>query len=159
MKLLDYGFNYKRTTAVNPSTGKPIIEAKTGKPMEFFHPVIPLIVSSGKKRSPPMDGLLDSGSDGVVLPKVLADYLGLELRTAETPMRVADGKSVERYISRANLTIGRAGRYCDPIDAEVTVPALGKPPILIGRDPIFSLFVITFIEAEKRIGMKPYRPG
>jgi len=144
---------------VHPSTGKPIIEAKTGKLVEFFHPVIPLIVSSGTRRSPPMDGLLDSGSDGVVLPKGLADYLGLELKTAETPMRVADGKSVERYISRANLTIGRAGRYCDPIDAEVTVPIEGKPPILIGRDPIFRSFVITFIEAEMRLEMKPYRPG
>ena len=106
-----------------------------------------------------MDGLLDSGSDGVVLPKSLADYLGLELKTAETPMRVADGRSVDRYISRASLTIGRAGRHCDPIDAEVTVPKEGRSPILIGRDPIFRLFIITFIEAKRRFEMKPYRHG
>jgi len=159
MRLLDYGFNYKRTTAVHPSTGKPAVEANTSKPVEFFHPVIPLIVSSRTMRSPPMDGLLDSGSDGVVLPKTLADYLGLELKTAETPMRIADGRSVERYISRARLTIGRAGRYCDPVDAEVTVPKEGRPPILIGRDPVFRLFVITFIEAEKRIEMRHYHHG
>jgi len=106
-----------------------------------------------------MDGLLDSGSDGVVLPRSLAEYLGLELEPAETPMRVADGKGIERYVSRAHLTIGRAGRYCEPIDAEVTVPVEGIAPILVGRDPIFRLFVITFIEAENRLEMKPYRSG
>lgn len=158
MKLLDYRLNCKRTAAALPSTGRPIAGARTGQPVEFCHPVIPLVVSSRTKRSPPMDGLLDSGSDGIVLPKSLAEYLELELKAAETPIRVADGKSVERYISRADLTIGRAGRYCDPIDAEVTVPAEGRPPILIGRDPIFRLFVITFVEAEKRLELKPYRP-
>ena len=104
-----------------------------------------------------MEGLLDSGSDGVVLPRGIADYLGLELKSGETPMRVADGKSVKRYISKAHLTIGRGGRYCDPVEAEVSIPAEGDPPILIGRAPIFRLFVITFIEAEKRFEMKPYR--
>lgn len=157
MRLLDFRLNYKRTTVAHTSTEKSIAGARTVKTAEFFHPVVPLTVSSGTTRSPPMDGLLDSGSDGVVLPKSLAEYLGLELKAAETPMRVADGKSVERYVSTANLTIGRAGRYCDPISAEVTVPAEGRPPILIGRNPVFRLFVITFVEAEKRLEMKPYR--
>lgn len=103
-----------------------------------------------------MEGLLDSGSDGVVVPRGIADYLELELKPAETPMRVADGKSVKRFISKVYLTIGRGGRYCDPIEAEVSIPAEGDPPILIGRDPIFRLFVITFVEAEKRFEMKPY---
>lgn len=157
MKLVDFRFNYKRSTTLSPSTGQPILDAQTGRPLEVFHPVIPLIISSEKKRSPPMEGLLDSGSDGVVLPRGIADYLGLELKPSETPMRVADGKSVKRYISKAYLTIGRGGRYCDPVEAEVSMPAEGDPPILIGRAPIFRLFVITFIEAETRFEMKPYR--
>ena len=136
----------------------PILDTQTGKPIELFHPIIPLIISSERKRSPPMEGLLDSGSDGVVIPRGVADYLQLDLRLAETPMRVADGKSVVRYVSKAYLTIGRAGRFCEPIEAEVSVPAEGDPPLLIGRDPLFKLFIITFIDAEKRFEMRPYRP-
>lgn len=117
MKLFDFRFNYKRSTAMDPSSGSTILDSTTGRPLELFHPVIPLTISSEGRRSPPLEGLLDSGSDGVVLPMGLAEYLGLHLKPAETPMRVADGKSVERYTSKARLTIGRAGRYCDPVDA------------------------------------------
>lgn len=79
------------------------------------------------------------------------------MKLADRPMMVANGRSVERFTSKASLMIGRGGRYCDPIEVEVSVPAEGNPPILIGREPIFRLFVITFVEAEKRFEMKPYR--
>lgn len=72
-------------------------------------------------------------------------------------MRVANGKDAQRYTARASITLGRGGRCCDPIDAEISVPAEGDPPVLIGREPIFRLFVIAFVEAEKRFEMKPYR--
>ena len=125
----------------------------------MHHPIIPLIISSKEKRTAQTEGLLDSGSDGIVIPRGIADYLGLELTPAERPMMVANGRSVKRFTSRATLTLGRGGRHCDPIEAEVSVPAEGNPPILIGREPIFRLFTITFVEAERRFEMKPYRNG
>jgi len=106
-----------------------------------------------------MDGLLDSGSDGIVIPRSLADYLGLKLEPSSRPMRVANGRDVQRYTAKASITLGRGGRCCDPIDAEVSIPAEGEPPVLIGREPIFRLYVITFVEAEKRFEMRPYRAG
>jgi len=72
-------------------------------------------------------------------------------------MIVADGRNMDRFVSRAVLTIGRAGRYSDPVEVEVSVPAQGNPPVLIGRNPIFRQYRITFIEAEKRFEMKPYQ--
>ena len=125
--------------------------------MELFHPMIPCIVSSASKRSPQIDGLLDSGSDGIVIPLSLAKYLHLDMKPAPRPMRVANGKDVERFTARASIALGRGGRTCDPIETEVSVPAEGDPPVLIGREPFFRLFVITFVDAERRFEMKPYR--
>jgi hypothetical protein len=74
-------------------------------------------------------------------------------------MKVADGKSTPRWTSEASVILGRAGRYCSPIDkVTVSIPREGDPPILLGRDPVFELYTITFIEAEKRFMMDPYRP-
>ena len=156
-KLVDFQFNYRKTIALNPTTRAPILDANTGKTLEVYHPIIPFVISSEKKRGSQTEGLLDSGSDGIVIPKGLADYLSLDLKLADRPMMVANGRSVERFTSKASLMIGRGGRYCDPIEVEVSVPAEGNPPILIGREPIFRLFVITFVEAEKRFEMNPYR--
>ena len=118
--------------------------------------MIPCTISSSRKKSPLIEGLLDSGSDGIVIPRSLADYLDLHLKPAARPMRVANGRDVERFTAKASITLGRGGRCCDPIDTEVSVPAEGDPPLLIGREPVFRLFVITFVEAEKRFEMKPY---
>lgn len=125
--------------------------------MVVYHPIVPLVISSKTKSSPQTEGLLDSGSDGIVIPRGFADYLGLELRRTDRPMMVANGRSIERLTSMASLAVGRGGRFCDPIEVEVNVPAEGEPPILIGREPIFRLFTITFVEAERRFEMTPYR--
>jgi hypothetical protein len=156
-KLLDFSFGYRKNVALDSATRRPVLDPSTGKPMEIFHPMVPCVVSSTDRRSPLMDGLLDSGSDGIVIPRSLAEYLDLKLRPAARPMRVANGKDVQRYTARASITLGRGGRCCSPIDAEVSVPAEGDPPLLIGREPMFRLFVITFVEAERRFEMRPYR--
>jgi hypothetical protein len=124
--------------------------------MEISHPMVPCVISSANKKSPPIEGLLDSGSDGIVIPRGLADYLGLELKPAAKPMRVANGSDVDRLTARVSITLGRGGRHCDPVETEVSVPAKGDPPVLIGREPFFRMFIITFVDAEKRFEMRPY---
>jgi len=156
VKLVGFRFNYKRTVALDRVTRAPILDPRTGKPIEVFHPMVPCIIASENKTSPQIDALLDSGSDGIVIPKMLADYLGLRLKQSDKPMRIANGRSIRRLTTRAYIAIGRGGRRCDPIEIEVSVPEEGDPPILIGREPVFRLFVITFVEAEKWFEMKPY---
>jgi len=156
VKLVGFRFNYKRTVALDQVTRAPILYPRTGRPLEVFHPMVPCIIASENKTSPQIDALLDSGSDGIVIPRMLADYLGLALEESDKPMRIANGRSIRRLTARAHLMIGRGGRRCGPIDIEVSVPEEGDPPILIGREPVFRLFVITFVEAEKWFEMKPY---
>jgi len=59
-----------------------------------YYPFVPAVISSGPKIAPPIEGLLDSGPDGIVIPLFLAMSLGLVLEVSE-PMKVV-GRVVER---------------------------------------------------------------
>jgi len=129
----------------------------TGRPFVRHYPYMPCRLASASRTTAPTEGLLDSGSDGTVIPMELAHYLGLELREAG-PMRVVGSAGIKRYISTVTLTLGRAGRYGPPIkDIEVSVPAEGDTPIILGRSPVFELYRVTFVDAERRFEMDPYR--
>ena len=146
LRLLDYSFRCKIVHGRDKKTGE--LETR-------HYPFVPAVISSGPKTAPPIEGLLDSGSDGIVLPLFLARCLGLELTESE-PMKVV-GRMVDRYRSRATIMLGRAGRFCDPLlNVPVNIPMEGDFPIIFGRAPIFELFRITFVEAEHRFTMEPY---
>lgn len=147
MQLLDFRFRYREWTYV---------DCATNERKEVCYPFVPCVLSSDGRTSGPVEGLLDSGSDGVVVPRPIADFLGLELERAE-PIRVV-GSRVERYRSSISISLGRAGRLCGPIrDVEVSVLEGGDTPIILGRNPIFRLYKIAFIEAERRFEMVPYK--
>jgi hypothetical protein len=146
LRLLDYSFRYKTVH------GR---DKKTGELVTRHYPYVPAVISSGPNRAPPIEGLLDSGSDGIVIPLFLAKSLNLELEKSE-PMKVV-GRMVDRFRSKATVTLGRAGRFCEPLkDIPVNIPLEGDFPIIFGRAPIFELFRITFVEAERRFTMEPY---
>ena len=71
-------------------------------------------------------------------------------------MNVVGFEDVKAYEAAVKLVIGGA-RCTDPIPVTVRIPARGDTPTLIGRDPIFMLYEITFIEAERKINMIPYQ--
>ena len=145
-RLIDYSFRYKTVH------GR---DKKTGEMTTRYYPYVPAILSSGAKKAPPIEGLLDSGSDGIVIPLFLANSLDLELVESE-PMKVV-GRLVDRYKAKLTMTLGRAGRFCDPLpDVPVNIPKEGDSPIIFGRMPIFELFRITFVEAEHRFTLEPY---
>lgn len=156
MSVNDFQFNYRRSIAIDHQTRRPILDATSEAPLEVFDPFVPCTLSS-KTRSRSMEGLLDSGSDGMVIPRTVAKFLELDLRPSIEPMQVADGRDMDRFVSKIVLAIGRGGRFSDPVDVEVSIPKEGNPPVIIGRDPIFRQYRITFIEAEKRLEMRSYR--
>ena len=147
MELAEYRFKYKRICAIDEDTKKKV---------EVFYPYVPCSLASSTKSTSTMEALLDSGCDGVVVPMGIAKYLNLELKRA-SPMKVV-GSEVPCYTSTLSITVGRAGRYCGPIkDVEVSVPEDDDTPLILGRDPFFKLYIITFIEAEQRFEMVPYK--
>ena len=147
MSSLDFRFNYKRI---------PAIDSDTGEARDFFYPYVPCFLSSERRSTELLEGLLDSGSDGIVLPRRIADYLELDLERAP-PIRVV-GTRIGRYRARISIRIGRAGRLSDPItNVKVSVTEGSDSPIILGRDPLFKLYRITFIDPENRFEMLPYQ--
>ena len=145
-RMLDFSFRYR---------AEHWKDRKTGEIRTWYYPYVPAILSASSKKIPFVEGLLDSGSDSIVIPRSMARDLGLELEEAP-PMNVV-GHIVDRFRSKLDLTLGRAGRFCEPLrDVEVSIPAEGAPPVIFGRRPIFELFRITFVEAEHRFTLEPY---
>ncbi|MCK4817442.1 hypothetical protein KA005_16850, partial [bacterium] len=93
MKLLKFAFGYKKIITHGGTIN--------------YYPMVPCTFSWTNKKSTLYDGLLDSGSDGIVVPFELAKWLGLELYH-RADMEVI-GKILKRYVTKANLTIGRGG--------------------------------------------------
>jgi hypothetical protein len=147
MQLLDFKFSYQRL---------PFVDHITSESSDSYYPLLPATLSWKGKSIGPLGGLLDSGSDEIVLPRIIATRLGLDLMRTN-PITVV-GSRANRFESHVSLSLGRAGRICGPInDIKVSVLEGDDTPLIIGRNPIFRLYRITFIEAENRFEMMPYR--
>ncbi len=144
---LKFVFRYKIQEVRNPETGS--VE-------EYSYPVLPCTFEWRGIRTSPTEGILDSGSDGLVLPIGVARFLELELRDEEKPMRVVSHE-VPRFSAQVDLTIGRGGRYFTFPGVRASIPKEGDTPILIGRDPIFRLYRVTFDESKSIITLELVR--
>ncbi len=117
--------------------------------------MLPCVLEWREKRTPLLEALLDSGSDGLVLPLGVAKFLGLRLKQEDKAMRVV-GREVPRYSARVNLRIGRGGRFFTFPDVEAAIPIEGDTPILVGRKPLFESYKVTFIEPDLKFILDPY---
>ena len=144
-KLPKFVFAYREQESVNPDSGAKETVA---------YPFLPCTFEWGGKRTPQTDGLLDSGSDCVVLPLEFAMFLNLALKDEKDPMRVPGGE-IPWYSATANLTIGRAGRLFTFPRVRVAIPKTGDAPVLIGRDPVFKVYRVTFDDPRSRFTLEP----
>lgn len=146
MALPKFVFRYKKQVITDPVTQQRV---------DYYTPMLPCVLDWQGKRTPHTEGLLDSGSDGIVLPLGVARFLDLRLEEFPRPMKVV-GREVPRYSARANLTIGRGGRSHTFSDIEVAVPTKGETPIILGRNPVFKVYKVTFVEPELKFVLDPY---
>lgn len=121
-------------------------------------PYIPLKITN--KFGKPMDvvALLDSGADTTVVPKDLAEVLGLKLEDLETETGGIGGKV---RVKKSRLSFRISGGH---ESHSLSVPALvlqdenADVPLLLGRHGFFEQFEITFRQDAEKIILKKISP-
>jgi predicted aspartyl protease len=84
-----------------------------------------------------------------MMPKGIAEYLGLKLKPSGQPFGTAGGFK-EGFVAKVeHVRIGRT-TLAEFKDVEVVVLD-AKTPVLIGRDPFFKRYVVIINETERSI--------
>lgn len=115
----------------------------------IYRPMIPLTIRNNE-RHVPVVGILDSGSDFMLIPRDVAEYLNLEL-TGDEEAEAVGGK-IQTKKSVVNLTVsdGKNNIHLPAFPVGVIIQG-GLDEVIIGRIPFFSEFDITFRENSKRV--------
>lgn len=113
-------------------------------------PFIPVHVSGKDGRVMIVRALIDSGADNIVVPKILADVLGIEGKESSKSEGV--GGAVEVVKSRITATIkGEAESHTLQLPVVVLKKDEGAIPMLLGRKGFFDHFHITFRHNQETI--------
>jgi predicted aspartyl protease len=115
----------------------------------IYRPIIPLTIRKDEKRIT-VAGILDSGSDFMLLPKDIAEYLNLELSGDEEAEAIGEKIETKRSVIGLTITDGKATVYLRDNQVGVLMQD-GLKEVIIGRIPFFSEFDITFRENSKRV--------
>ena len=137
--LMNLSFRYKKVTN------------------DIQRPVIPLQFNQDDGTTGTIAGLLDSGSDVILIPKDIAETLGLTIGKKTTEIDGVGGK-VKIVKSRVRISLDDGKRvYRIPHPLEVSVQLSGQvfDDVLIGRVAFFEEFIIEFNEGAKRVKLTP----
>jgi hypothetical protein len=127
---------------------KPIL-LKSG--VRFYRPLIPLTIN-GKETFDTL-AILDSGSDITILPKEIAEELGVILE-GENEISGISGNALKSREGKINITFGKNREFYN-FEVPVLVPTeKDNLSLIIGRIGFFNQFKITFDESNKRIEFK-----
>ncbi len=141
-----------RTCVYKPSPANRKKEDLTGVQL---YPLINIQLYNPKGGKPySCEGLLDSGADGLFIPKQLAE--ALELPNLEEIQTSGVLKTSECIKTKIGFKIGRTrARRIDFGIITATYPKEHSDiPILIGRDPLFKYFEVKFMEYDNKPKVK-----
>ena len=134
---------------VYPYRAPPGLRKRDDIPEPRMYPLLNIQLYSDPSRPLHLEGLLDSGADTIFLPSSVCKTLDLA-RGAAVDSSGAFGAG-RCYRTRVGFIIGRTN--ADKIDfgmIDAVTPAEGSDiPVLIGRDPLFKYFEVTFREYIK----------
>ena len=106
-------------------------------------PFIPVHVSAKDGSMMIVRALIDSGADNIVMPKIIADVLGIESK--ELSKSEGIGGVVEVMKSKITATIkGETESHTLQLPIMVLKKDEGTVPMLLGRKGFFDHFHITF---------------
>jgi len=121
-------------------------------------PFIPVFATNKFNRSIEVVALLDSGADNTVVPKDLADLLGLQVESTDIETGGIGGK-VKVKKSRLRFALkGDRETYQLDVPALVLQDSSADVPLLLGRNGFFEQFHITFRQNEEKIILKKKSP-
>lgn len=133
-------FKYKLTKRPDGSTVKT--------------PSIPLLIA-GKNDTFQVIALLDSGADVSVIPKDMAELLGMNLNK-ESHESFGIGGAVNSISTNMSIIVEKGHeRYSLNIPVLVILDEYSFPPLL-GRDGFFDYFIVTFEQRNQRISLKKF---
>jgi hypothetical protein len=121
-------------------------------------PFIPILVKNKFGQTMEVVGLLDSGADNTVVPKDLAELLGLKEKekVSETG---GIGGNINVKESRLRFRLkGSHESYSLDVPALVLQDSSADVPLLLGRHGFFENFHITFKQDEQKIVLKRIQP-
>jgi len=122
----------------------------------YKYPVIPVKFYFDGKETPFIDALLDSGGDFIVIPKPIAQYLGLKLKKAGS-VDTAGGETM-LYKAILNMIIGKKNACRTYKDIEIHVSGRNDIPVLLGRHPIFEDYEIIFQKKNNKLILRFFSP-
>ncbi len=120
----------------------------------IFRPRADIILRYNNKQKQ-VGAIVDSGSDISIIPKDLAEYLGLPLLLQTK--RAIGGVSGETHAFQSCLNIVFISNNADDVLLIRDIPVIiveNFPDIVLGRKGVFDLFTITFEEAKRTITLQ-----
>ena len=98
--------------------------------------------------------LVDSGADLCVIPKDLAELIGLDL-TGEITKANGIGGQVDVIRTKMQIKVGKPHNYhtFENVPVEVILPKT-KAPMILGRSGFFDKFIISFDHHKEKITLK-----
>ena len=121
-------------------------------------PFIPIHVTNKFGKPMKIVALLDSGADDAVIPKDLADILGLKEGKVDVETGGIGGK-VKVKKTRLRFRIkGDRENYSLDVPALILQDPNADVPLLLGRHGFFEQFHITFKQDEEKAILKKISP-
>jgi len=117
------------------------------------YPIIPVRFKNNDQKTPIIEALLDSGGDFIVIPLPIAKFLGLTLEDA-CDVDTAGG-TTSLYKAKVDMAIGRENHHTLYHQKEIHVSTREDIPILLGRNPLFEDYEITFKKHRNQLILEP----
>jgi hypothetical protein len=117
------------------------------------YPIIPVRFKNKERRTPLIEALLDSGGDFIVIPLPIATFLDLSLEQA-CDVDTAGG-TASLYKAKVDMAIGQEKNHTIYSQKEIHVSTREDIPVLLGRNPLFEDYEITFKKHKNQLILQP----
>ena len=114
-------------------------------------PSIPILLNGFEKFE--TIALVDSGADISVMPKAIAELIGLNI-SGEITSAYGIGGKVDSVETKANITIEKGHEHYNFVMPIKVVLGDYDFPVILGREGFFDKFVISFDQASEKVSLK-----